>query len=117
MEKKPTDENPTDEKYSGGSNFEDIELGQLNKHQKDKILKHKLELDNKEFNNEFKSCCGMTLDKRVLNIINKTLIIFIVLIFSLLQLFLTNDTIEKQLYLNIVMLILGTAISPKSSKK
>ena len=78
---------------------------------KNEILKHKIELENKREDNELESCCGLRCDKRVSGLMNKTLIIFIVLLFSLLKIFITEEVSERNVYVNIVLLILGTAIN------
>jgi hypothetical protein len=65
---------------------------------KDEMLRHNIELENKREDNEFESCCGMKCDKRVVGLMNKTLIIFVVLFFSLLKIFITDD-IMKGIYM------------------
>ena len=71
-----------------------------------------------EIENEIESCCGSRCDKRVLAYMNKTAIIFIVLIFSIFQLlFFVEDTSEKGIYINICMVILGTAINKDKNRE
>lgn len=98
-------------------NMNDLKRASISRDIKNEIIHHKMELEEKAIDNEFKSCCGLRFDKRVVGLLNKTLIIFIVLIFSLLQLFIIDDSTEKSLYFNLVVLILGTAISPKENEK
>ena len=71
-----------------------------------------------DIENEYTSCCGSHCDKRLLQYFNKSFIIFIVLLFSIFKLLIVEDTNEKSIYINILMVILGTAINTdKISKK
>ena len=98
-------------------NMNDLKRPSIGRNIKNEIIHHKMELEEKALDNEFKSCCGLSIDRRVVGLLNKTLIIFIVLIFSLLQLFIIDESTEKSLYFNLVVLILGTAISPNKNDK
>ena len=98
-------------------NMNDLKRPSIGRNIKNEIIHHKMELEEKAVDNEFKSCCGLSFDRRVVGLLNKTLIIFIVLIFSLLQLFIIDESTEKSLYFNLVVLILGTAISPNKNDK
>jgi hypothetical protein len=82
---------------------------------KNEMLRHKIELENKEIDNNYTSCCGSTIDKRVLQFFNRTLIIFLVLLFSMFKLTSINEPNEKSIYINIIMVILGTVVA-KSNK-
>lgn len=84
---------------------------------KEEVIHHKLELENKREDNELTSCCGSRFDKRVLTSLNKTFIIFIVLLFSILKIMTSHDTTERNVYVNIILLILGTAINTGQDNK
>eukprot|EP00466_Bigelowiella_natans_P001943 jgi/Bigna1/140710/aug1.57_g15418 len=74
---------------------------------------HKMEVEDAKLENTYQSCC-MTSDKRALEFFLKSGVIFSVLVFSMLQVITINDSSERNAFLNIVILILGTFLpSPK----
>ena len=95
----------------------DIRRSSLNPELKEEILHHKIQLENKREDNEFTSCCGSTFDKRVITLLNKTFIIFIVLFFSIMKIIISNDPNERNVFINIILLILGTAINNTTDKE
>ena len=74
---------------------------------------HKMEVEDAKLENTYQSCC-MTSDKRALEFFLKSGVIFSVLVFSMLQVITINNSSERNAFLNIVILILGTFLpSPK----
>jgi len=66
-----------------------------------------------EDENIYKSCC-LTSDKRALEFFFKSGVIFSILLFCMLQVMTVSNASERNAFLNIVILILGTFLpSPK----
>lgn len=79
---------------------------------KDEMI-HKLKLENERYENTYTSCC-LRSDKRALEFFLKSFVIFSVLAFAMLMSLFTEDVSERNAFINIVILILGTFLpSPK----
>lgn len=74
---------------------------------------HRKEIEDEKFLNTYRSCC-LTSDKRALEFFLKSGVIFSVLIFSMIQVMTVENSAERNAFLNVVILILGTFLpSPK----
>ena len=74
---------------------------------------HRRELEDEKYINTYQSCC-LTSDKRALEFFLKSGVIFSVLVFSMIQVMTVGNPSERNAFLNVVILILGTFLpSPK----
>lgn len=67
--------------------------------------------------NELQSCCGSSCDIRALLYLKKVAILFIVLIFVIFKLVFDENNENTNIYINVLMVILGVAINNQSDKK
>jgi len=82
-------------------------------HLQDKVLDHKMHLEESENENRWKSCC-ITMDKRAVTFFAQYIMLAITLVFSCIKLSGAIDTNDKQLYTSLITLIIGIVIpSPK----
>jgi hypothetical protein len=82
-----------------------VELRRLNI--EDKKIEHQIEMENEELNNQLKTCCDTTSDRRLLMFIASFSVSLIVISFSITQLAI-NDSCEAQsTYLGLLTLVLG----------
>eukprot|EP00466_Bigelowiella_natans_P008165 jgi/Bigna1/134772/aug1.26_g9480 len=83
---------------------------------KDKIIEeviHRKELEDEKYINAYQSCCS-TSDKRALEFFLKSGVTFSVLMFSVIQVMTVGNPSERNAFLNVVILTLGTFLpSPK----
>eukprot|EP00466_Bigelowiella_natans_P019479 jgi/Bigna1/144376/aug1.87_g19084 len=74
---------------------------------------HRKELEDEKFVNTHQSCC-LTSDERALEFFLKSGVMFSVLMFSMIQVVTVGNVAERNAFLNIVILTLGTFLpSPK----
>ena len=85
---------------------------------KEELFNHMIEMENKKEEHSLQSCCGLVIDSRVVDLITKTGIIFLVLMFCLSKILFYNSTIEERsIYINITLTILGYALAKGDTKK
>lgn len=72
--------------------------------------------DNYILDNTYQSCC-FTSDKRALDFFTKSIIILGILLFSMFQVIHIDNIPERNNYLNIIILILGTFLPSPSLKQ
>lgn len=76
-------------------------------------IAHRRELEDEKHVNACQSCC-LTSDERALEFFLKSGVIFSVLVFSMIQVMTVGNPSERNAFLNVVILILGTFLpSPK----
>ena len=81
-------------------------------------LEHKIDVENKQIDNTWKSCCGLVMDKNAVMYFTQIIIIFFVMCFAIYKLT-TNDSCEAQTtYMSLLTLCIGViAPSPTFKKK
>ena len=78
----------------------------------DPVVRHKFELEDKEFDTTWKSCC-ITLDKRATIYFTQITIIVLVMVFSIYQL-LSLSSCDSQQALGLLTMLIGLIIpNPK----
>ena len=92
---------------------EDLKEIKIDIDKKMDILERKYELEN-----SYKLCCGSMTDRRLVEYGSKVLIIFSILVFSMIQIFHSNNTEERTVFIIVLNTILSVFLpSPTIAKK
>ena len=78
-------------------NVNDIKVGPIDP-VVDRVVRHRIELEDKEFDTTWKSCC-LTLDKRAAIFFTQIIIIVLVMLFSVYQLLSLSSCESQQAFL------------------
>jgi hypothetical protein len=94
-------------------NLQGLTRGDLPEELRNKIVEHRIEMEDKKINNTWESCC-LTLDRRAVQYFTQHIIIVGIMGFSIVML-LSNGTCEgQQAYLGLLTLLIGLIIpNPK----
>ena len=88
---------------------EDLERGSLSDELKNRIIEHRIELEDEKIKNTWQSCC-ITLDKRACQYFTQMAVLIGVMGFSV-GMLLTHDTCtDQQAYLSLLMMLIGLVI-------
>ena len=78
-----------------------------------RILEHKIDVENKANENEWKSCC-MVMDKRAITFFTQILITASIIAFCMVQLVRLDDCNSEQTYLGLLTFLIGCLLpNPK----
>ena len=73
------------------------------------ILQHKIEVEDKKYENELKTCCG-DIDRRCLVYGIQMSLLFLIMGFCIFKLLHSSDCNESQTYLGLLTMIIGLII-------
>ena len=69
-----------------------------------------------ELENDWHSCCGSIIDKRLLEFCTKTMVILFVLLFCVIRILTHDNKEENNIYFNFIVLIAGSFLPSPSLK-
>lgn len=83
----------------------------------DKKLEHRIEIEDKVYDDIWTSCCGIKLDKRALQFFSQYFISLTLITFSMVQLIRLDNCSDQNTYLALLSLLIGIALPSPSLKK
>lgn len=72
-----------------------------------KIIAHKLHMEDREYGDIWRSCCGLLIDRRLLTYLAQLLIIILIISFCIVQLIRLEECSGQQAYLGLLTLLIG----------
>ena len=77
--------------------------------EEDRILQHKIEVEDKNYNDQWKTCCG-DIDRRCLVYGIQMSLLFLIMGFCIFKLLHSADCNESQTYLGLLTMLVGLVI-------